>query len=129
LLLLARLAIAIPRRVGHADLGDLLRRARLGTTPGLFLAIAVLGVVVALGTHTPYYRFLVQSFGALFRAIRAPARGVVLFDLALGVLAAFGLSDWTRSKGRAARLGLVLAALAVQYVVDGLAGLRRTLFG
>ena len=113
LLLLSRLATAFPRSSGRADLGDFLRRWRVGTASGLFLAIAVLGVVVALGTHTPYYRFLVQSFGALFRAIRAPARGVVLFDLALGVLAALGLSDWTRSKGRAARLGLVLAALVV----------------
>src|SRR6266508_2716271 len=113
LLLLARLAAAFPRRSGRADLGDFLRRSRVGTAPGLFLAIAVLGIVVALGTHTPYYRFLVQSFGALFRAIRAPARGVVLFDLALGVLAALGLSDWTRSKAWAARLGLVLAALVV----------------
>src|SRR6266508_4528341 len=108
LLLLARLAAAFPRRSGRADLGDFLRRSRVGTAPGLFLAIAVLGIVVALGTHTPYYRFLVQSFGALFRAIRAPARGVVLFDLALGVLAALGLSDWTRSKGRAARFGCVV---------------------
>jgi hypothetical protein len=113
LLLLARLATAFPRRSGRADLGDFLRRSRVGTAPGLFLAIAVLGIVVALGTHTPYYRFLVQSFGALFRAIRAPARGVVLFDLALGVLAALGLSDWTRSKAWAARLGLVLAVLVV----------------
>jgi hypothetical protein len=112
-LFFARLAAAFPRRSGRADLGDFLRRARVGTTRGLFLAIAVLGVVVALGTHTPYYRFLVQSFGVLFRAIRAPARGVVLFDLGLGVLAAVGLSDWTRSKGRAGRLGLVLAALVV----------------
>ncbi len=111
LLLLARLATVFPRSSGRADLGDFLRRSRIGTAPGLYLAIAVLGIVVALGTHTPYYRFLVQSFGALFRAIRAPARGVVLFDLALGVLAALGLSDWTRSKGRAARFGFVLAVL------------------
>ena len=40
----------------------------------------------------PFYRFLVQSLGSVFRSIRVPGRGIVLFDLALGVLAAWGLS-------------------------------------
>ena len=47
---------------------------------------------MALGAHTPYYRFLFQSFGDVFRAIRAPSRGIVLFHLALAVLAAWGLA-------------------------------------
>src|SRR5262249_8926555 len=61
LLILARLAAAFPKRARRADLGDFLRRLRIRTAPRLFLGIAALGVVVALGTHTPYYRFLVQS--------------------------------------------------------------------
>ncbi len=91
-LLLARLVVAFPRHWGFADLSDFVRRMRIGSRAGLFLSIAVAGVVVALGMHTPYYRFLVQSFGPVFHTIRAPSRGIVLFDLAIGVLAAWGLS-------------------------------------
>jgi hypothetical protein len=105
--------VAFPRRSTRADLGDFLRRMRIGTEPGLFLAIAVLGVVVALGTRTPYYRFLVQSFGALFRAIRAPARGIVLFDLALGVLAAWGLVRLSR--GRRWTIPVALLLVGFEY--------------
>jgi hypothetical protein len=106
-----RLALAFPGRSRFADLGDFLRRARIGTRAGLFLAIAVLGVVVALGMHTPYYRFLVQSFGPIFHVIRAPVRGIVLFDLGLGVLAAWGLAELSRSRRPAARLAAALAAV------------------
>ncbi|HEV8118185.1 MAG TPA: hypothetical protein VGQ32_06645, partial [Thermoanaerobaculia bacterium] len=113
LLLLVRLAAAFPRWTRRADLGDFLRRLRMGTTPGLFLGIAVVGVIVALGTHTPYYRFLVQSLGAVFRAIRAPSRGVVLLHLALGVLAAFAVSDWIASKRAGARVAIAAAVLFV----------------
>ena len=112
-LVIGRLAAAFPRWSSRADLGDFLRRLRIGTTTGLFAVVAVTGVVVALGTHTPYYRLLVQSFGPLFRAIRAPSRGVVLLDLALGVLAALALSDWTRSRRRAVAMAIVSAALLV----------------
>ena len=50
-----------------------------------------MGVLVCLGGHTPYYRFLFTTFGVVFRAIRVAARGVVLFQVALAVLAAWGL--------------------------------------
>ena len=111
LLGLARLLAAFPRRSRFADLRDFVRRLRIGATAGLFVLIAATGAVVALGTHTPYYRFLVQSCGPVFRAIRAPSRGVVLFDLALGVLAAWGLSLWTRSMPRWRRGAAVAGAL------------------
>ncbi len=111
-LALIRLAIAFPRRSRFADLGDFLRRTRIGTRRALFLAIAVAGVVIAFGTHTPYYRFLVQSFGSIFHAIRAPVRGVVLFDLGLAVLAAWGVADLTKLRRPAARLAAVAAAVA-----------------
>jgi hypothetical protein len=111
-LALIRLAIAFLRRSRFADLGDFLRRTRIGARRALFLAIAVASVVIALGTHTPYYRFLVQSFGPIFHAIRAPVRGVVLFDLGLAVLAAWGLADLTRLRRPAARLAAVAAAVA-----------------
>ncbi|HJW14057.1 MAG TPA: hypothetical protein VJ776_05145 [Thermoanaerobaculia bacterium] len=112
-LALARLAVAFPRRSRFADLGDFLRGMWIEARRGLFLAIAVLGVGIALGTHTPYYRFLVQSFGPLFHVIRAPVRGVVLFDLGLAILAAWGLADLTRSRGRGWRLSAFAAAVLV----------------
>ena len=112
LLLFARLAIAFPRWSRFAHLADFLRRARFGTRAGLFVAIGVLGVVIAMGTHTPYYRFLVQSFGPVFRVIRAPSRGIVLFEISLGVLAAWGLAELLRGATRARRL-LFTAATVV----------------
>src|SRR6185295_14242582 len=60
---------------------------------------------------TPYYRFLVQSFGPVFHVIRAPVRGVVLFDLGLAVLAAWGLAELLRPRRPAARLSVALAAV------------------
>jgi hypothetical protein len=75
----------------------------------LFAGVAAVGVVVALGLHTPFYRFLFDSCGPLFRAIRAPSRGVVLFHIGLGVLAAAGLS---RLAGRFSRMGRRLTIAA-----------------
>ncbi len=112
-LLLARLAVAFPRWSRFADLSDFLRRSRIGARPGLFAAISAAGILVALGTHTPYYRFLVESFGPVFRSIRAPSRGIVLFDLGLAVLAAWGLADLLRGRARWMRLAGAAAAVAV----------------
>jgi hypothetical protein len=112
ILALVRLAAAFPRRSRFSDLGDFLRRTRIGTRKALFLAIAAAGVVIALGTHTPFYRLLVQSFGPIFHVIRAPVRGVVLFNLGLAVLAAWGLSEATRSRRAGPRLFVVAAAVA-----------------
>jgi hypothetical protein len=111
LLALLRLIAAFPQRSPFADLGDFLRRTSIGSRRVLFLAIAAAGVVIALGTHTPYYRFLVQSFGPVFHVIRAPVRGIVLFDLGLAVLAAWGLAELTRGRKPAGRGLAVLAAL------------------
>ena len=76
----------------------------------LFTGIGALGVVICLGAHTPYYRFLFQSFGDVFRAIRAPARGIVLFHLALAVLAALGLASLLRRRTREQRLAATAVA-------------------
>jgi len=116
LAVLARLVLALPGRSRYASLGDFLRR---GPFPGalvLFAAIAVTGALVALGGNTPYYRFLFQTFGRIFRSIRVPARGIVLFHLALAVLAAWGLSRLTRRRRTAARAAGVATALAVLLV-------------
>jgi hypothetical protein len=109
----ARLILSFPARSRFADLSDLLRRGSIGPRRGLLLAIAAAGVVVALGTHTPYYRFLVDSFGMIFHALRVPSRGIVLFQLALGVLAAWGLSLLRR--GRRWPIAAALAVTAFEY--------------
>ncbi|HYK40874.1 MAG TPA: hypothetical protein VE007_00700, partial [Thermoanaerobaculia bacterium] len=117
-LVLIRLLLRFPERSQYADLADFARRTSLGREGLLFLSVSLLGVFIAFGSHTPYYRFLVQSMGSVFRSIRVPGRGIVLFDLALGVLAAWGLSMATRGASRAARGALAAAALlltAVEY--------------
>jgi hypothetical protein len=111
-LLLVRLVLAFPDRSRFASLADFVRRARSGSRAILFAWIAGLGALVALGVHTPVYRFLVQSFGSVFRSIRVPGRGIVLFDLALGVLAAWGLSLATANRSARTRRFAVAAALA-----------------
>jgi hypothetical protein len=117
--LLIRLALAFPARSRFSDLADFLRQRRLDRRGALFVAVGLAGVLVALGAYTPYYSFLFRSLGFLFRAIRVPARGVVLFHVALGVLAAWGLCLLLRRVGgRRERAGFVAAALvltAIEY--------------
>ena len=108
-----RLLVAFPSRSRYRNLSDFVRRGPVPREVGLFAAIAMAGLVVAFGMHTPYYRFLVQSFGAVFRSIRVPSRGIVLFDLGVGVLAAFGLREWRARIGRPAGVAVVGAALVV----------------
>jgi hypothetical protein len=114
-----RLLLAFPLRSRWTDLREFLRSRRLDRRAGLFLAIGFAGLLVAAGGWTPYYTFLFKSFGFLFRAIRVPARGMVLFHLALGVLAAWGLALLLRRvRGRAERGAFVGAALlltAIEY--------------
>lgn len=116
---LLRLALAFPIRFRSADLGEFLRSRPLDRRAGLFLAVGFTGLLVAAGGHTPYYRFLFQSFGFLFRAIRVPARGMVLSHLALGVLAAWGLALVLRRvptrAERAAFVGAALLLTAIEY--------------
>ena len=108
----ARLAAVFPGS-RYQDLGDFVRRGPLPPRAFLFLAIGILGILVALGVHTPFYRFLVQSFGFAFRAIRAPARGIVLAHIALAILAAWGLSLLWRRRSAPTRAVVMSGALAV----------------
>ena len=104
-----RLILAFPSRSSFSNLPDFLRRMRLEPKAALFLAMGVVGVLIAFGWHTPFYRFLVESAGAVFRAVRVPSRGIVLFDLALAVLASWGLAS-LRRPNLAAAFALVLTA-------------------
>ena len=58
----------------------------------------------------------VETFGVIFRAIRVPSRGIVLFDLALGVLAAWGLSRLARGRRSIVAAALVLVAFEYRAV-------------
>ncbi len=118
LAIVARLAFAFPGRSRYRSLADFLRRQSLDRRVLLLLAIGIAGVLVALGGNTPYYRFLFLSFGTLFRAIRVAARGVVLFQAALAVLTAWGLSLLTRRRSpgeRASGVAVALALLTLEY--------------
>ena len=77
------------------------------------LALGAVGIVVAFGARSPYYRFLFQSFGDAFRAIRAPSRAIVLFHVALAVLAAWGLALLLRGRAKGRRLAWTGAAVLV----------------
>ena len=79
----------------------------------LLLLVGAVGVLVAAGARTPFYRLLFTHVGGPFQAIRVPSRAIVLSHAALGVLAAWGLSRLTRGLPRTARLAGVAAALAV----------------
>ena len=114
LLALIRLTLDFPGR-RFRDLPDFLRRIRLEPRAALLLGMGTAGVLVALGTNTPVYRFVVQSFGFLFRAIRAPSRGIVLFHIALAVLAAWGLALILRRRSS----GVRWAATAVTLILLG----------
>lgn len=117
-LVVVGLVIAFPFRARYANVGDWFRRSAVPPRLVLFAALGVVGVLVALGGHTPYYRFFFQSFGQVFRAIRAPSRGIVLFDLALAVLAAWGLALLLRGRRRRARVlwtGAAVAVLVTEY--------------
>ncbi len=118
-LVLIRILLRFPERSRYANLEDFARRSRFPREALLFTAIACLGVFVAFGSHTPFYRFLVQSMGAAFRSIRVPGRGIVLFDLALGVLAAWGLSIAAREASRSAgKAGAVAAAALLLTAIE-----------
>jgi hypothetical protein len=116
---LLRLLLAFPVRSRWANLREFLRGRRLDRRAGLFVAVGIAGLLVALGGYTPYYTFLFQSVGFLFRAIRVPARGMVLLHLGLAVLAAWGLSLLLRRvrtrAERAAFVGAALLLTAIEY--------------
>ncbi len=86
-------------------------RQRRVAKAALWVGLAGLGILVALGTRTPVYRLLYLVLPPL-HAIRAPSRGIVLFHLALGILAAAGLTGLrASSRTKAARRAWTSAAV------------------
>jgi hypothetical protein len=87
-----RLALAFPARARSGNLAGFFRNVGLDRTAVMLLILGAVGVVYALGAHTPFYRFLFQTVRNVVGAFRSPARAIVLFDLSLAILAAWGLS-------------------------------------
>ena len=73
---------------------------RRDTSTRLFGALAILGLVLALGGYAILHGWLYQ-FVPGFGQLRAPARFIVLFDFAIAALAAFGFDTLLRSLPRA----------------------------
>ena len=107
-----RLSWRFPAFLRDENLAAWLRSRR--RSPAVCWAVAMIatGVVVALGGRFFAYRELYEILRPVLGAIRAPARGIVLAHLGLGVLAAFGVSALRFRLGRAGR-SLVPAAAAL----------------
>ena len=118
IVVVVRLALAFPERARSRNLAAYFRRLRPDRTAVLLVALGAVGVVYAFGAHTPFYAFLFQTFRGLVGAFRAPARAIVLFDLALGVLAAWGLALLLRGRPAGARVagtGVAVLLVIVEY--------------
>jgi hypothetical protein len=81
-----------------------------GFPGGFFVLLAVLGFVLAIGQYTPVY-WVLYRFVPTFDQVRVPARLIVLADLGLAALAAYGLDRLRLSCfSRWVGLGAVMAA-------------------
>jgi hypothetical protein len=96
-LALAGIALSVPVLRSQEDEGTAPERF-----PSAFFAgLIPLAFLLAMGRHTPLYRLLYRFFPT-FDQIRAPARLIVLGDLGLAAMAAYGLhrlADLGRSRG------------------------------
>lgn len=100
--------------------------ARLPNLKWFWAALALLGLLIALGENTPVHRLLYE-FVPGFAQLRVPARFLLLTDLGLAVLAGFGFQmvfatenkkrtgrgRWVVGIGAAAVATLVIAYLAI----------------
>jgi len=66
--------------------------SRSGFPTGFFTLLVVLALLLAMGRYTPLYGLLYR-YAPTFDQVRAPARLILLADLGLAMLAAYGL-DW-----------------------------------
>jgi len=66
-----------------------------GFPTGFFVLLALIAFLLAMGSHTPLYGLLYR-YAPTFDQVRVPARLIVLADLGLAVLAAYGLDRLLR---------------------------------
>ncbi|MBN1978099.1 MAG: YfhO family protein [Anaerolineae bacterium] len=87
---------------------------------GFFALLTVFGFALAMGKHTPLYGFL-YHYVPVFDQVRVPARMIVLADLGLAALAAYGLDRLLREAGRASVwIGLGAIATGAILLAPGL---------
>ena len=111
-------------RPGGKELGAAVQR--FGSLRGFFTLLVPLTLLLAMGSYTPLYA-LVYRWVPAFDQVRAPARLIVLADLGLAVLAAYGFHRVLES-GRSDRVlwtgaGALIGAGALLAV--GLPGASR----
>lgn len=96
--------------VALAGAGLLARRGHNRQTlpTGFFVAVAAIGLILALGSSTPLYRLVHEL--PLFRNLRAPARFIVLTDLGLAALAGWGLDNLKNSRPAQVCAGALLVS-------------------
>ncbi len=88
---------------------------------GFFALLVPLTFVMAMGRYTPLYGLLYR-YVPTFDQVRAPARLILLADLGLAVLAAYGLDRLLRGEGS-------YCAVPVLSIVEGWAGLGALIAG
>ncbi|MBN1813794.1 MAG: YfhO family protein [Anaerolineae bacterium] len=88
---------------------------------GFFVLLAAFGFLLALGRYTPLYGLLYR-YVPMFDQVRVPARMIVLADLGLATLAAYGLDrllDKASPTATWAGLGAMAAGLALLVLGPG----------
>ena len=70
---------------------------------GFFMLLVPLALLLAMGRHTPLYAVLYR-YAPTFDQVRVPARLIVLADLGLAALAAYGLDSLVRRRCRTSRM-------------------------
>jgi hypothetical protein len=118
--------------LGLAVLGAVASRAKArdlhsGLLPWL-LVLAVLGILLSLGTATPLYGWLYDVLPPL-QGIRAAARFGIWYLMAVAVLAGFGIARLERRMSARLVPWLVTACLAAVTAENIMAPVRTTPFG
>jgi len=85
---------------------------------GFFVLLLPLALFLAMGQFTPLYGLLYRHVPT-FDQIRIPARLILLFDLGLAALAAYGLDRLGQGKGKRIALWVGLCALAAAALLLG----------
>jgi hypothetical protein len=88
--------------------------ARRSREVRLFAAVAMGGLVLALGPHTPIYRPLYDWFPMVEKA-RTPAMAIAVAQLGIAALAALALQAWTAKRSW---IGWIAVALALAEAVN-----------
>lgn len=96
--------------------------SRPGRRAIFFLLLGVVALALSLGARTPLFHWLLAM--PVFASVRAPARFLVLVDLSVALLAAYGLDTLRAGKGRGAARAAAGALLLLAGVVARAAWLR-----